>query len=579
MISSKLLYNSSLRQIVRQAPRAFKNPIFAVTAQTRAMATEFKIKNLAALDLKPGEKRQVEVDGVEDGKVLLLNVGGKTTAVGARCTHYGAPLVKGVLTGDGRITCPWHGACFNATTGDIENAPALDNLPVFGLVEKDGGVYVTGAQDKIKGSRRKPNIKCSAVKPENIVVVGGGSGAIGTVEALREQGYKGSITLISNEGYLPIDRTKLSKALIADPVKIGLRDQPWFDEAGITTVTDEVTEVDFLTKKVHTRSSSVYPYTKLVLATGGTPRQLPLPGFKELGNIFVLRNIHNVKDILAAIGEKNKKIVVIGSSFIGMEVAKATSKDNTVSVVGMEKVPLERVMGEQVGSYLQKQLEAIGVKFHMNAGVDKALPSASDPSKVGAIQLKDGTKLDADLVILGVGVAPATEYLRGNKSVQLAKDGSLTVDGDFLVQGVDGVYAVGDIATYPYHGPGGNGAPVRIEHWNVAQNSGRAAAAHIVSPTVARKPFIPIFWSALGAQLRYCGNTVTGYDGSVVQGSLEEYKFAVFYTKGEEVVAVVTMGKDPVVSHASELMRRGMLPGKKELEGGLDILTIEVPAL
>ncbi|OBT81047.1 hypothetical protein VE02_10298, partial [Pseudogymnoascus sp. 03VT05] len=447
------------------------------------MATEFKIKNLAALDLKPGEKREVEVDGIEEGKVLLLNVGGKTTAVGAKCTHYGAPLVKGVLTADGRITCPWHGACFNAKTGDIENAPAIDNLPVFGLVEKNGGVYVTGAQDKIKGSRRKPNIKCSAVKPENIVVVGGGSGAIGTVEALREQ------------------------------------------------------------------------------------------GFKELGNIFVLRNIHNVKDILAAIGEKNKKIVVIGSSFIGMEVAKATSKDNSVSVVGMEKVPLERVMGEQVGSYLQKQLEATGVKFHMNAGVDKALPSASDPSKVGAIQLKDGTKLDADLVILGVGVAPATEYLRDNKSVQLAKDGSLTVDGDFLVQGVDGVYAVGDIATYPYHGPGGNGAPVRIEHWNVAQNSGRAAAAHIISPTVARKPFIPIFWSALGAQLRYCGNTGTGFDGSVVQGSLEEYKFAVFYTRGEEVVAVVTMGRDPVMSHSSELMRRGVLPKKAELEKGLDILT------
>lgn len=469
-------------------------------------------------------------------------------------------------------------ACFNAKTGDIENAPAIDNLPVFGLVEKDGGVYVTGAQEAIKGSRRKPNIRCSAVKPENIVVVGGGSGAIGTVEALREQGYKGSITLISNEGYLPIDRTKLSKALIADPVKIGLRDQQWFDEAGITTVTDEVTEVDFLTKKVHTKSSSVYPYTKLVLATGGTPRQLPLPGFKELGNIFVLRSIHNVKDILAAIGEKNKKIVVIGSSFIGMEVAKATSKDNTVSVVGMEKVPLERVMGEQVGSYLQKQLEATGVKFHMSAGVDKALPSTSDSSKVGAIQLKDGSKLDADLVILGVGVAPATEYLKDNKSVQLAKDGSLTVDENFLVQGLNGVYAVGDIATYPYHGPGGGGAPIRIEHWNVAQNSGRAAAAHIVAPTAARRPFIPIFWSALGAQLRYCGNTGSGFDGSVVHGSLEEYKFAGFYTRGEEVLAVVAMGKDPVVSHASELMRRGVFPKKSELAKGLDILTIEVPA-
>ncbi|OAF59965.1 hypothetical protein VC83_03037 [Pseudogymnoascus destructans] len=399
------------------------------------------------LGVKPGEKREVEVDGVEEGKVLLLNVAGKTTAVGAKCTHYGAPLVKGVLTGDGRITCPWHGACFNAKTGEIENAPALDNLPVFGLVEKDGGVYVTGA--------------------------------IGTVEALREQGYKGSITLISNEGYLPIDRTKLSKALIADPVKIGLRDQPWFDEAGITTVTDEVTEVDFLTKKVHTKSASVYPYTKLVLATGGTPRQLPLQGFKELGNIFVLRNIHNVKDILAAIGEKNKKIVVIGSSFIGMEVAKATSKDNSVSVVGMEKVPLER-------------------------------------------------------------------YLKGNKSVQLARDGSLTVDENFLVQGLNAVYAVGDIATYPYYGPGSNGALIRIEHWNVAQNSGRAAAA--TSSRQQRRAS-----GSSPSSGRRWGRSCGGGGGDDGEGSM--------------------------VSHASELMRRGGLPKKAELEGGLDILTIEVPAL
>lgn len=233
-----------------------------------------------------------------------------------------------------------------------------------------------------------------------MVIVGGGSGAIGALEGLRENGFNGSITMISSEGYLPIDRTKLSKALIADPSKIALRDQAWFKTADVDTVTGEVTDIDFSKKKVRTEAGMSYEYTKLVLATGGSPRNLPLPGFKELGNIFLLRTVPHVKSILSAIGDKNKKIVVIGSSFIGMEVANAVAKDNDVTVVGMEKAPLERIMGEEVGKIFQKQLEKSGVKFFMSAGVDKALPSKSDPSKVGSIALKDGTNLEADLVIL-----------------------------------------------------------------------------------------------------------------------------------------------------------------------------------
>ncbi len=430
----------------------------------------------------------------------------------------------------------------------------------------------------IKGSRRKPNIKCKPLSAESVVIVGGGSATVGAVEGLREEGFKGAITVICKEGYLPIDRTKLSKALISDPEKVRLRDQTWFDEAGISTVGDEVTEVDFLTKQVRTKSGKDFPYTKLIIATGGTPKKLPMEGMKELGNIFVLRTIHHVKDILGAIGDKGKKIVIIGSSFIGMEVANATGKDNTVTVVGMEKVPLERVMGEKIGWIFQKQLEENGVKFRMSAGVEKAVPSATDSSKVGAVILKSGEKLEADLVILGVGVAPATTFLSENKSVKLEADKSLLVDDNFAVTGLDSVYALGDIATYPYHGPGGNGNPVRIEHWDVAMNAGRAAASHIVNKNAKPKPFIPIFWSALGAQLRYCGNSSTGFDDVVIQGEPDNYKFAAYYTKGDEVVAVASMQTDPVMAQASELMRRGAMPGKKQLQGGFDICGIPVPA-
>lgn len=262
-----------------------------------------------------------------------------------------------------------------------------------------------------------------------------------------------------------------------------------------------------------------------------------------------------------------------------MEVANATAKDNDVTVVGMESAPLERVMGAEVGKIFQKALEGNGVKFHMEAGVEKSVPSKADSSKVGGVQLKDGTTLEADLVILGTGVGPATEYLKDNKSIELQKDGSLKTDQNFLVCGLKDVYAIGDIATYPYHGPGGEGSLTRIEHWNVAQNSGRSVATHINDPSAKPKSFIPIFWSALGSQLRYCGNTPNGWDDLVLQGEPEKAKFVAYYCKGETVVAVGTMQFDPIMTQASELMRVGKMPSKSELKKGLDSLGIKLQLL
>lgn len=470
-------------------------------------------------------------------------------------------------------------ACFNAKTGDVEDAPALDSLPVFQVSQRDGAVYISGRESDIKSSRRKPNFKCDAVQQaDKVVVVGGGSGAVGVVEGLRERGYKGALTVISNEGYLPIDRPKLSKALLTDPAKLAWRDKDWFDSGSVEWVEGEVTDVDFSGKSVTVKDGDKVSYTKLVLATGGTPRLLPLQGFRVLSNIFTLRTVHDTKKIVDAIGEKGKKIVVIGSSFIGMEMAAATSANNDVTVVGMEKVPLERVLGESVGGGIQKSLEAKGVKFKLSAGVDKAEPSTADPSKVGAVILKDGTKLEADLVVLGVGVAPATEYLKNNNSITLEKDGSIKVDENYAAIGVEDVYAVGDISTFPYHGPGGNGKHTRIEHWNVAQQSGRVAATHIVDSSATAERYIPVFWSALGAQMRYCGNTANGWDDLVLDGNPAEGSFLAYYTNGETVVAMASMGRDPAMVQSLELMRTGSMPTKTQLQQTPDVMTWGIPA-
>lgn len=472
-------------------------------------------------------------------------------------------------------------ACFNGKTGDVEDAPALDSLPVFKTTERDGAVYITGEESAIKSSKRKPNFKCNAAggaQEEKVVIVGGGSGALGTIEGLREKGYGGPLTVISNEGYLPIDRPKLSKALLTDTNKLAWRDKKWFETGSVEWVDGEVDNVDFSDRYVTTKGGHKYAYTKLVLATGGQPKLLPLQGFKVLENIFTLRNAHDTKKINDAIGEKGKKIVIVGSSFIGMEVAVATAADNDVTVVGMENVPLERVLGEKVGKGLQKLVEGKGVKFCMGASVDKAEPSNANPSNVGSVHLKDGTKLDADLVILGVGVSPATEFLKDNKILRLEQDGSIKTDEHFSVVGLKDVYAIGDISTYPYHGPGGEGKATRIEHWNVAQNSGRSVAANIVNPSHTSEQFIPVFWSALGAQMRYCGNTVMGWDDVIVDGDPAEAKFVAYYTKGDTVVAMASMGRDPLMVQSATLMRTKQMPSKAHLQQHPDVMATGVPA-
>ncbi|EOD52408.1 hypothetical protein GTA08_BOTSDO10000 [Neofusicoccum parvum] len=542
------------------------------------MAQEYKLKDITSINLKNGEKQEAEIEGIENGKVLLVKVQDQIHATSPNCTHYGAPLVKGVLTGEGRLTCPWHGACFNVATGDVEDAPALDPLATFEVIQKDGGVYIKGEEATIKANRRTLGFKCSAQGAEKVVVIGGGT--LGAIEGLRGGGYTGHITVLSREGYRPIDRTKLSKALLADVSKVAWRSEEWYKNASIDIIYDEASGVDFGAKKVSTKSGKSYDYTKLVLATGGAPRWLPLPGLKgDLGNVFVLRSIPDTQGIVGAVGDDGgKKVVVIGSSFIGMEVANCLAgKKNDVTVIGMEKAPMERVMGEKVGKVFQGLIEKNGVKFYMEASVEKATPSESDPSKVGAVHLKDGTVLEADVVIEGVGVAPSTEFLKDNKAIELLKDGSISTDESFTVKGLKDVFAIGDIATYPYHGPGGNGSPVRIEHWNVAQNAGRSVANSINNPGSKPKPFIPVFWSALGSQLRYCGSTVGGYDDVVIQGEPEKPSFIAYYTSGETVVAMASMMKDPYMTQTAELMRRGKMPTKSELVKGVDILNINIP--
>jgi NADPH-dependent 2,4-dienoyl-CoA reductase/sulfur reductase-like enzyme len=256
-----------------------------------------------------------------------------------------------------------------------------------------------------------------------------------------------------------------------------------------------------------------------------------------------------------------------------MELVTAVSKRKLASihVVGMEEFPFQNVLGKEVGKGLMKYHESKGVTFHMKSSVEKIVSSTEPESKLATGVIVNGQTLPADFIVMGVGVAPATTFLK-DSGIKLERDGGIKVDEYLKVAGLNDVYAIGDIAHFPQV----NGTTSRIEHWNVAGNHGRAVGRTIAGATELL-PFqkVPIFWSAQGQQLRYCGIGV-GYDDIIIKGNPDEMKFIAYYVKEGKVVAVSSMQNDPVVSKASELLRVGGMPSPDELRNGKDILQIDI---
>ncbi|KAF9266592.1 hypothetical protein L218DRAFT_922270 [Marasmius fiardii PR-910] len=535
-------------------------------------------KTIAVLDeseLGDGQMKEVEF---EKGKVLLSRIGDKIHATSAFCTHYGAPLAKGVLTADGRVVCPWHGACFDICTGDIEDAPAPSAIHSFQAHVKDGKIHVTANPEATlkENMARSPKLSTAGFDSvgKGTVIIGGGSGAFQAVESLREHGYKFPITVVSKEPHAPIDRTKLSKSLMTDASKLEWRTPADLKiKYGVNLrVGVEVTSVDFQNKKVILdNGKDSIAYEKLVISPGGTPRRIPIPG-ADFENVYTFRGIQDSQRVNAA-AQEGKKAVVIGSSFISMELVTVIAKRKlaSIDVIGMEEVPFERVLGKQVGAGIQKYHESQGVTFHMKSKLDKIVPREDNPSLAGGVVV-NGQTLAADFVIMGTGVAPTTDFLKGS-GIELEKDGGIQVDEYLRVvklpQDIKGVFAIGDVAVFPQHGE-----HVRIEHWNVAGNHGRA-----VGKTIARspQPFVktPVFWSAQGQGLRYCGYNV-GHDDVIIKGDPGELKFIAYYVKQGKIVAVASMQNDPVVSKASELLRLGLMPSPEDVKGGKDLLTVDI---
>ena len=460
---------------------------------------------------------------VGDDEVLLVRRTGKVSAIAARCTHYHGPLADGLVVGN-TIRCPWHHACFDLATGEALAAPALSPLTCW-QVEERGGKIVVGA--KIE----QPAPKKTGSPAERVVIVGGGAAGFAAAEMLRRRGYAGSVAMLSNDDAAPVDRPNLSKDYLAGSAPeewVPLRGDDWYAENKIDLkLKTDVSALDAKTKELTLGDGSKIKFDKLLLATGAEPVKLDIPGAKQK-HVHTLRSLADSRAIIA-LAKSAKRAVVIGASFIGLEVAAALrTRDIEVHVVAPEKRPLEKVFGPQLGDFIRALHEEHGVQFHLEDEV-----TANDGNNV---TLKSGGTLDADLVVVGVGVRPR---------LALAEKAGLTIDkgvsvNECLQTSAPDIYAAGDIARWP---DPVSGASIRVEHWVVAERQGQTAALNIMG-VKTRFRAVPFFWSQhYDVPINYVGHAEK-WDTIDIDGDVMKRDCVVRYKAGGKVLAVASIYRD-----------------------------------
>lgn len=502
-------------------------------------------------ELADGEMKQVSANGAE---ILLARVEGNFHAVGAHCTHYGAPLVEGVLSGT-RIVCPWHHACFDMTTGDLQEPPALDALPCYEVRVENDQVVVSVPEDA--ADRKTPPMTKRDTKDTRLfVIAGAGAAGYAAAQTLREDGFTGRLVLITRENRLPYDRPNLSKEYLqgkAEPEWLPLRSDDFFAEHDIEVIRGkEIKRIDATKKTITFGDDETLVCDALLLATGGGPRKLSFQSETQ-ENVFLLRS-HDDSDAIVSAAGKGQRAVVIGASFIGMEAASSLlTRGCEVTVVAPDSVPFEKVLGERIGRLFQHIHEEQGVKFKLGESVAGFVGS----KKVTEVILKNGERLDADLIVVGIGVKPVTDFIEG---IRLHEDGGVIVDEH--LRAADAVYAAGDIA---YFQSPLTGKHQRIEHWRTAMQQGRVAAHNLAGKQVSYES-VPFFWTRqFDAGLLYVGHAQQ-WDEVIYQGDVPARDFLAFYIKDNRVLAVAGMNRDQEMAAAEELLRLGRMPAVGQLK-------------
>ena len=493
----------------------------------------------------PDFEQGCEIAKIPDGGMLLGHAFGEPIlvarsapqlfAIGATCTHYGGPLAKGLMV-DCIVRCPWHHARFDVRTGEAIAAPALSDVSCWKIDQRGNHFFVSGKLDK--KSARKPKSS-----PASVVIVGAGAAGNAAAEMLRREGYDGPVILIGADESLPYDRPNLSKDYLAGTAPeewIPLRSADFYRDQKVDVLTKTcVTAIDPKAKQVTLSDGRSLSYGALLLATGAEPVRLQIPG-DDLPHVCYLRTLSDSRRIIEK-AQNAKQAVVIGASFIGLEVAASLRERKLeVAVVGKESLPLEKILGRELGKLIHKTHEAHGVKFHLGR-----TPAVIQQRSV---RLDDGTMLDCDLVVVGIGVRPNTALA---EKAGIGTDNGVLVN-EFLETDMPGIFAAGDIARWPDPRTG----RIRVEHWVVAERQGQTAARNILS---AREPFVtpPFFWSNhFDLQIRYVGHGSSG-DRAIVSGDLNAKDASVIFRAGDNLTAVASLGRDLENLKAELALERG----------------------
>jgi NADPH-dependent 2,4-dienoyl-CoA reductase/sulfur reductase-like enzyme/nitrite reductase/ring-hydroxylating ferredoxin subunit len=485
----------------------------------------------------PDFSKGIATDRLSDGRMLLGHVGGEDVilarrggeffAVGAKCTHYSGPLVDGVMLGD-ELRCPWHHACFSLRTGEALRAPAFDAIPCWRVERIGETVFV---REKLSAPTQARASISGQQAPVSVVIVGGGAAGFAAAEMLRRERYEGPVTIISADDAAPYDRPNLSKDYLAGTAQddwIPLRPPDFYHEHRIDLLLNSrVASLDTKRKSLRLDNGKSFEFGALLLATGAEPVKLSIPGASD-AQLHYLRTFADSRT-LAEKAASAKQVVVIGASFIGLEVAASLrTRGVAVHVVAPEQQPLERVLGGEVGRCIRGLHEAHGVVFHLGETVARV-----DGHRA---TLSGGGALDADLLIVGVGVRPSLALA---EQAGLKTDRGVVVD-EYLQTSVPGIFAAGDIARWPDPHSGGL---VRIEHWVVAERQGQVAARNILGRR-ERFDAVPFFWTQqFGVSINYVGHAEK-WDAVEIDGRLDAQDCAVTYKLAGRTLAVATISRD-----------------------------------
>lgn len=561
-----MLYSRISRQITKNLSSASLSRFFS-HHDTPVRVNAGKVE-----EFSEGKMKAVQVGANPENYVLLAEVNSGFYSIGGKCTHYGAPLHQGFLSGY-NVACPWHAAEFDVRTGEMVTTPGIQSVPKYKVEVINSDIFIevpNSHKENVAGFIDSPRmVKRDLANETHFVIIGGGAAGQIAAETLRKEGFSGKITILSKESHLAYDRVSLSKNFDVKPEQIALRPQAFYETYGIDYKRNvEVKMIMPEQKHVLLASGEQIAYDKLLLATGSNAR-VPQPlqrAVSGIKNVVTIRNTADhakIKDGL--VGAKN--IVVIGGSFLGLEAATSLRRkipDARITIVEFDSKPLERIFGSQIADLLVNTQIASGNRVITGVSARSINQENGKVKSVTVPFLNGEEEIKADLVLVATGAQIVTDYI---PSVLLnPQDRSVKVNSHLQTENPD-IYAAGDIASFPSELTGSN---ERVEHWQVAQTQGIRAAANMLGKNVDYRD-IPLFWSNQFLNVQFVGFGA-GKDSShsEVAQNQDPLKVGIitYYFKGENCIGAAACNWPGAIIKLRIALAKGFMPSKAQFISG-----------